>query len=897
MQTAIKAIVMQTACPGRAQYRVFRFCHSPPVYGPVRAPFQSNQPTALPNLPSRLRVQSLHSNVKGLGQRGNRRRDVSITGQTIHHYKITDSLGAGGMGEVYRAEDTRLGRPVALKFLPASFQYDPDRRDRFFKEARAASALRSPHITAIYDIGEYEGANYIVMEYVEGVTLSARLQSGPLPLGEVIDIVMQIADALDEAHNLGIIHRDIKSSNLMITERGFTKILDFGLVKFDTKTTARDSQETVDLVNSHPTIRLGHETSVGLVLGTVSYMSPEQALGHEVDHRSDLFSLGIVTYEALTAQLPFPGVTATEVINKIINQEPAAISRFNYTVPLEMERIVRKLLEKDLAYRYQTARDLFIDLQRLRRELEGDRRTTGLTNYISASIGTDSLAGPSRATSDIPLEPRLENAVAVMNFANITKESGDDWIGVGIAETVTADLKNVKGISVIGRERVFGTLKSLNAGSLPDFDEEFAIDVGRRLGASWILGGGFQRVGEMIRITARAVEVATGTLIKTVKIDGKISDIFELQDKIVYELTQGLNLQLDTSELTEIQRDDTHSVEAYEHFSRGMLNLRTGSRDTLDRAIYHFEKAIEHDPEYARAWAALGAVYDLKGGFLSIPELSEKAIDLEKKAIELNPRLSHAHQWLGAAYNGLGRHDEAIESIKEAIRLEPNNAGAHASLARAYWIGKGLIEEGITELQHALTLNPDQGYAYLQLALLHTIRGDYRSAEVAARQAIELQEKLISGKEGLQVVGAHSRLGYAYYRQGKYDEALQEYEREREFLYSSDHALRERTMIELDQKMGAAYLRKGAKADADVHFDSALSRYEQRRVKGADDPFTKYYVALVYALRDDAETATRLLAETFKDLRALNTVRAQSDPDFDSIRETPRFRQLLEKSE
>lgn len=818
-----------------------------------------------------------------------------MTGQTIHHYKITRQLGAGGMGEVYRAEDTRLGRAVALKFLPASFQYDPDRRERFFKEARAASALRSPHITAIYDIGEYDGSSYIVMEYVEGQSLAYRLQSGPLQLGEAVEVIMQVADALDEAHGIGIIHRDIKSSNLMITERGFTKILDFGLVKFTATPPTQRSDETFLLSDSQPTKMLGNETAVGMVLGTVSYMSPEQALGRTVDHRTDLFSLGIVTYEALTAQLPFTGASATDVINKIVNQEPPAISRFNYTVPLELERIVRKLLEKNAAYRYQSARDLYIDLHTLRRELEGERRpsSNSLTSYIPAPIGTDSLAAPSPSTGDMTPVQRLENAVAVMNFSNITKEAADDWIGAGIAETVTADLKNVKGISVIGRERVFETLKSLNAGSLPDFDDVFAIDVGKRLGASWILGGGFQRVSDMIRITARAVEVATGTLIKSVKIDGKISDIFELQDKIVYELTHGLNLQLDTSELTEIERADTQSVEAYENYSRGMLNLRTGSRDTLDRAIHYFEKATEHDPQYARAWASLGAAYDLKGAFLSIPELSERAIELEKKAIELNPKLSHAHQWLGAAYNGLGRHDEAVEAIKEAIRLEPNNAGAHASLARVYWIGKGKIDEGIKELQHALTLNPDQGYAYLQLALLYTIRGDYRSAEITARQAIDLQEKFISGKEGLQIIGAHSRLGYAYYRQERYDEAIAEYEKERDFLSTSDHALRERAMIELDQKFGAAYWRQGNTEEAEVYFNRALKRYEERRVKGTNDPFTKYYVAIIYALRGDADNAVKLLGETFKELRALNSVRVKNDPDFDPVREDARFKELV----
>lgn len=797
------------------------------------------------------------------------------------------------MGEVYRAEDTRLGRQVALKFLPASFQYDPDRRERFFQEARAASSLSSPNITAIFDIGEYEGSAYIVMEYVEGELLSKKIARGTVELHDAIDILMQIADALDHAHSTGIIHRDIKSANIIITERGLTKILDFGLVKFDLKNTNDNASPTLEVDESQPTMMLNNETIAGLVLGTVAYMSPEQALGRDVDQRTDIFSLGIVAYEMLTTQMPFIGNSITEIIDAILHQEPAAISRFNYNVPQELERIVRKALEKDVAFRYQSARDVYIDLHALRRILDGDNRTTALNSSTNEYGRTAALTDSLRQTGEIEAPPKLENAVAIMNFSNITKEPADDWIGTGIAETVTADLKNVKGLLVIGRERVFGTLKSLNAGSLPDFDEEFAIDVGKRLGATWIIGGGYQRIGEMIRITSRFVEVETGKLIKTVKIDGQIAEIFDLQDKIVYELSQGLNVHLDTSELTEIERDETKSVEAYENFSRGMVNLRTGSRDTLDRAIYYFEKAIEYDPNYARAWAALGAVYDLKGSFLSIPELCQKAIELEKKAIELSPKLSHAHQWLGGAYSSLSRFDEAIEAITEALRLEPNNAGAHASLARAYWIGKGEIEKGIEELQHALTLNPDQGYAYLQLAFLHTIRGDYRRAKLAARQAIELQERYISGKEGLQVVGAHSRLGYVFYRQGLYGEAIHEYEKEREFLSSSDHALRERSLIELDQKTGAAYFRKGDTANAEKHFKRALKKYDERMVKGTDDAFTKYYIACLYALQGDAENAIKLLQETFKHLRALNTVRAKSDPDFDSLRDDPRFLELL----
>ena len=811
-----------------------------------------------------------------------------MIGKTILHYNIGERLGGGGMGEVFRAEDTRLGRNVALKFLPASYQYDPDRRERFFKEARTASSLRSPYIAAIYDIGEYEGSNFIVMELVEGVLLSRMLERGPLPIFDAIGIAMQVADALDEAHSIGIIHRDIKSSNLIITDRGLVKVLDFGLASTsgNLQPPGRDS-------DSDPTTKLGQETVVGLVLGTVSYMSPEQALGQpSVDHRSDIFSLGVVTYEMLTGQLPFSGESSTEVIDRIVHSEPPAIARLNYNVPQELERIVRKTLEKNPNYRYQAAREMYIDLRNLQRDLDTNNRTGSvgqpITEHQATVLLTEKQAGQSSE-----LAPKLENAVAVMTFANITGEPKDEWIGSGIAETVTSDLKKVRGLSVIGRERTFEVLKDLGTGQLADFDESVAIDVGRRLAASWILGGGYQRISEMIRITARVIDVNTGEVTRTVKIDGNINEIFSLQDKIVYELSKGLNLELGTSEITDIEANETQSVEAYESFSRGMINLRTGSRDSLDRAIHYFEKAAELDPNYAGAWAALSAAYDLKGGFLSIPELSHKAVEFAQKAIKLNPSLSHAHQFLGGAYNTLGRYNEAIESISEAVRLEPNNAGARGSLARAYWIGKGMIEEAIVELERAVAINPQAGYSYLQLVFLHTLVGNYTRAEAAAKHAIELQEKYISGKEGLQVVGAHTRLGYCFYRQGRYDAAIEEYERELEFLKTSDHALRERSLTELEQKLGAAYLRKGDKEAAEEHFKSAIKRFEYRLGKGSDDPFTKYYIACLYALKGDADKAVKYLGESIAPLKAINTLRARTDPDFDNLREDPRFRELI----
>ncbi|PYP84376.1 MAG: hypothetical protein DMF61_20265 [Blastocatellia bacterium AA13] len=809
-----------------------------------------------------------------------------MIGRSIQHYLIAEQIGVGGMGEVYRAEDTRLGRKVALKFLPASYQYDADRRARFMREARAASALSSPNIAAIYDIGEHEGTNFIVMEYVEGDLLSFKIASGQLTVLQSVDICMQVADALHEAHSRGIVHRDVKSANIIVTDRGLAKVLDFGIAKISPIVAKNDNYDEDE------TEPLGQATIAGVVMGTVAYMSPEQALGRPVDHRTDIFSLGAVLYETLTSRLPFEGDSTTEIIDKIVHSEPPAVARFNYQAPKEVDRILRKGLEKNPNFRYQTVREMYIDLYNLRRDLEA-RERSGSSRPFGDDSGPTALLNGAEAETEPAERARLANAVAVLNFANITREPADEWIGSGIAETVTADLKNIRGISVIGSERVYEILNSLGRQRAVDADEKLAIEIGKRLGASWIVTGGYQRVAESIRITARIVVVGTGALIKTVKIDGKMSEIFELQDRIVFELTQGLHLEVGTSEISEIERRETKSVEAYENFSRGMIDVRRGSRASLDRAIEKFETATALDPGYALAWAALGAACDLKGSYLSIPELSYKAIDYEKKAIELNPKLSHAHLWLGSSYTGLGFYDAAVESIKEAIRLEPSNAQGHSALGRVYWLGKGMIDEGITEFEHAIALNPEAGYSFLQLGFLRTLKGDYERAEKVLRQAIELQEKYISGKEGLQIVGAHARLGYAYYRQARYQEAIEEYQKEVAFLSSSDHGLRERTLIELNQKIGAAFLRLGDNAEAERRFAAAISGFEERLAKGADDPFTKYYIAALYSLRNMPDPAVKYFEETLGLIGALNRTRARIDPDFDNIRKDARFIDVL----
>ncbi len=798
---------------------------------------------------------------------------ASLTGKLILHYRVGQRLGGGGMGEVYLAEDTRLGRQVALKFLAPSAQRDDESRARLVREARAASLLRSPNIAVTYDLLEYGHSLFIAMEYVEGEVLSERVARGPLPVREAVGIAQQVADALDEAHGQNIIHRDIKSANLILTRRGLVKVLDFGLAKFEDGAEAKLRDVTAPQI-----------TSPGLVMGTVAYMAPEQLLGGHIDHRVDLFALGVVVYEMLAGRLPFAGETLAEVSDRILRAEPDALARFNYAVPPELETIVRKALQKDAAFRYQSARDLYIDLHNL------DRRLESLESSAMRSRPPGS--GPKPAFLPGQRVEQGERTIAVMAFANVTREAADDWIGEGIAETVTSDLKNVHKLAVIGRAQLFELLKNMASGRDAS-DERLAIELGRRLGAWWVVTGAYQRIGTRIRITAQVIEVLNATLIKTVKIDGSIEDIFELQDRIVFELSRSLDLKVGKAEAEAIARDETRSVEAFEAYSRGLLNMRQASRDSIDRAIMLFVRATELDPDYAAAWASLGGAFQIKGMFLGMADYAERATQALQRALALQPTLAAAHSWLGLSLLMLGRVEDALVSLRRAVELEPENASAHQAFARALWMGKGNVEEAIAQLRTGIALNPEAGYSYLQLSFLESLAGEFDAAEESARQAIELQERAISGTQGLLIVGAHARLGYAYYRKGEYARAIEEYRRELTFLSSTDHGLRERTLIELHQKLSAAYEALGDSEQAARFAQMAVDEFERRLGAGADDPATRYYVAAVYARRGDLDNTLKHLALPLARLPLFTPWRLQRDPDFDGVRHHAAFAERL----
>ena len=798
---------------------------------------------------------------------------ASLTGKVVLHYRVGQRLGSGGMGEVYLAEDTRLGRQVALKFLAPSAQRDEESRARLVREARAASLLRSPNIAVTYDLVEHGDALFIAMEYVEGEVLAARIARGPLPVKEAVDVAQQVADALDEAHAHSIVHRDIKSANLILSKRGLVKVLDFGLAKFEERGAGRRGDVTA--------IRI---TSPGLVMGTIAYMAPEQLRGAEIDHRVDLFSLSVVLYEMVAGRLPFAGETMAEVSDRILHHEPDALARFNYATPPELEAIVRKGLEKDPRFRYQSSREMYIDLHRLARRLD----TVDSTGQLARTPGS----GPSQAQGTAPRVEQGERSIAVMAFANVTRETADDWIGEGIAETVTSDLKNVHRLAVHGRAQIFELLKTL-APAGDATDERLAIDVGRRLGAWWVVTGAYQRIGPRIRITAHVIEVLTATLIKTVKIDGRVEDIFELQDRIVFELSRSLDLKVGKAEAEAIATDETKSVEAFEAYSRGLLNMRQASRDSIDRAIMLFERATALDTGYAAAWAALGGAYQLKGMFLGMTELGIRASEMLRRALALQPQMASAHAWLGLALLNLGRVDEAITSLRQAVALEPDSSDTHQALARALWMGKADVAEAIRHLRQSIAVNPEAGYSYLQLSFLEALTGELDAAEASARQAIELQERAISGTQGLLIVGAHARLGYVHYRRGDYARAHDEYRRELEFLATTDHGLRERTLIELHQKLSALHDARGDASEAERFGALAIQGLEQRVAAGADDPATRYYVAAVYARRGDVDGTLKHLALPLARLPLFTPWRIERDPDFDRVRHAPAVAERL----
>jgi serine/threonine protein kinase/tetratricopeptide (TPR) repeat protein len=575
-----------------------------------------------------------------------------MIGQTVSHYRITSKLGSGGMGVVYEAEDTKLGRHVALKFLPAEMARDAASLERFQREARAASALNHPGICTVYEIDQHGGQHFIAMELLEGETLAERIRRGPFDLAPLLELGTQIADALESAHAKGIVHRDLKPANIFVVSRGQAKVLDFGLAKIERKPPAGGE------ASEAPTAVQPHElTTAGSTMGTVSYMSPEQARGQVTDARTDLFSLGTVLYQMATGVLPFQGETSAVVFEAILNREPPPIGQVNPGLPAELNRILGKALEKDRGLRYQTATDLKTDLLRLKRDTDsGGRR--------AAELG-DSRPG---------LPKPSEKSIAVLYFENLSGVKEDEYLRDGVTEDIITELSKIKGLKILSRPTV-----------LPYRDKSVtAAQVGQQLKAAFVLAGSIRRAGNRLRITAQLVDAQTDSLLWSERYDREMADVFEVQDEIARKIAAALRVQLSPQEQAALAARPTDNLQAYDLYLRGKSYARRLTRQDLEFALQMFENAVALDSRFALAHAAIAhSCAQYNQHFDRAPHWIERAKAASQQATALgsdSPDVMVAEAWILYAE---GRYDEAVRRVREAIARKGDAEGAYYLLGRA----------------------------------------------------------------------------------------------------------------------------------------------------------------------------------------------------------------------
>ena len=606
-----------------------------------------------------------------------------MIGDTISHYRILERLGSGGMGVVYKAEDTKLARFVALKFVSDDLIEDgPQLLQRFEREARAAGSLAHPGICTIHDIEDNHGHPFIVMEFLEGASFNTLISGKPLELELVLDLAIQIAEALDAAHTKGIIHRDIKPANLFLTARGVAKIVDFGLAKLSL---SRVSEALGDSRAEGETISI--QVSKDGLVGTVAYMSPEQARGERVDGRSDIFSFGAVLYEMATGQQAFGGKPMAVVLHSILAEEPTPVRSLNPQIPPHLERIVRKALQKDREKRYQSASDLRADLKGLKRDLESGRITPGTSTPLPLTIGGSAM-GVSRKRS-----ARAIRSMAVLPFVNENRDSNIDYLTDGITETIIHALAEVPKLRIQARSTVFRFKARVD-------DPQ---GVGRELGVQAVLTGRMLQHGDALTVSTELVDVLDGSCLWGERFNRPQSEIFAMQDEIATEISQKLQLHLSREQKKRLDRRYSQDLEAYHLYLKGRYCWNKRTVDDLIKAINFFGQAISRDPGFALAHAGLADCFHPLGAYrvLSPAEAFGKAKAAALKALEIDDRIAEAHTSLAMSilfyeWNWAS----AEQSFKRAIQLNPNYPIAYQWYA-VYLMAKGRQEESLAAVRHA----------------------------------------------------------------------------------------------------------------------------------------------------------------------------------------------------